>query len=122
MEPRQGLNPVPNRIYTQEAITCIKNTKPQEFEMHESTTFGEEARNKMDKQKREAEKGAFQMYICAVLNSKGGALIWNITNTDYSFNEHDISQDLEQCLNTLIYPVIFSAELHSLSSLLMLIQ
>uniref|UniRef100_A0A4W4E933 GB1/RHD3-type G domain-containing protein n=1 Tax=Electrophorus electricus TaxID=8005 RepID=A0A4W4E933_ELEEL len=72
--------------------------------MHESTTFGEQARNKMDKQKRETEKRTFQMYICAVPNSKGGALIWNITNTDYSYKEHDISQDLKQCLNTLIYP------------------
>uniref|UniRef100_A0A4W4EYK7 Uncharacterized protein n=1 Tax=Electrophorus electricus TaxID=8005 RepID=A0A4W4EYK7_ELEEL len=84
--------------------------------MHEKTTFGKEARNKMDKQKMETEKRALQMYICVVLNSKGGALIWNITNTDYSYNELGIGQDLEQCLNTLIYP------LHSLSSLLMLMQ
>ncbi|XP_026886036.2 protein SLFN14-like [Electrophorus electricus] len=80
--------------------------KPQQAYkiLPKSTTFGEEARNKMDKQKREAEKRAFQIYICAILNSKGGVLICNITNTNYSYNEHGIGQDLEQCLNTLIYP------------------
>uniref|UniRef100_A0A8C8S7J9 Schlafen family member 13 n=1 Tax=Pelusios castaneus TaxID=367368 RepID=A0A8C8S7J9_9SAUR len=66
-------------------------------------TFGEKARNNMkDSNLRKEQVRNLSQAACALLNSGGGVIKAEIENTDYSYKEHGIGQDIEKSLLELI--------------------
>ncbi|XP_036423993.1 protein SLFN14-like isoform X2 [Colossoma macropomum] len=70
----------------------------------EETTFGEEARKKMDNNRRRKQSEVFLKFICALLNSGGGVLCAKIANKKYIYDRDALGEDLEKGLNELLNP------------------
>ncbi|KAL7862651.1 hypothetical protein SRHO_G00116350 [Serrasalmus rhombeus] len=68
----------------------------------EETTFGEEARKKMDNIKRRQEREVFLKVICALLNSGGGDLFAKNANQQNKHHNDALGSDLEEGLNVLL--------------------
>ncbi|XP_022535682.2 schlafen family member 13 [Astyanax mexicanus] len=65
-------------------------------------TFGEQARNKIDKAKRTQQSDVILQCVCALLNSGGGVISAGVENEDYCYCTMSLGQDLEEHLLKLL--------------------
>uniref|UniRef100_A0A3B1IKQ7 Uncharacterized protein n=1 Tax=Astyanax mexicanus TaxID=7994 RepID=A0A3B1IKQ7_ASTMX len=67
-------------------------------------TFGEQARNKMDKAKREQQRDVILQCVCALLNSGGGVISAGVENEDYDYCTMSLGEDMQIYLKSLLNP------------------
>uniref|UniRef100_A0A3B4ED87 Schlafen AlbA-2 domain-containing protein n=1 Tax=Pygocentrus nattereri TaxID=42514 RepID=A0A3B4ED87_PYGNA len=92
--------------------TCTFHYKHEWVVWIEETTFGEEARKKMDNNKRRQQREVFLRFICALLNSGGGYLFAKNANQQNKRHNDALGSDLEKGLNELLYPKLIQDFIH----------
>ncbi|NXY84693.1 SLFN9 protein, partial [Alcedo cyanopectus] len=64
--------------------------------------FGEKARQKIPKQRRQEQKHSLALAVCALLNSGGGVVRAEVENEDYSLERDHVGLDLEESFRSLL--------------------
>lgn len=85
-------------------LTVIESCEFPDIEIKcsESVTFGETARDKIDKRRREVERECVLSGVCALLNSGGGVFPLAIANSNYDYRKEGRGLDIEQDLQDLL--------------------